>query len=275
MAAFPSGYVKPSRTAYTPNRTPIASPVDALLARRRGRSLTDGQRRMIREVCEGRGGVLVIEGRAGTGKTAAAEVVRRAFERAGLTIVGAALPGRAGVQLAQDSGIRSETVATTLQCLERGLALPRGSALLVDEAGMVGSADTATLVRYADEQGWKLVLIGDRAQLQPIDGGAAFRALGDRLGTVELDEVLRQKEPWQREAAAAIRTNRGAPRRASSGSTEVRPRSRTAIACGWSRSTGSACSWSARLIRAVSGSTATAIRTSIGDTPSRPTEVRG
>ena len=178
--------------------------------RRRGRSLTDGQRRMIREVCEGRGGVLVIEGRAGTGKTAAAEVVRSAFERAGLTIVGAALPGRAGVQLAQDSGIRSETIKTTLQCLERGLALPRGSALLVDEAGMVGSADTATLVRYADEQGWKLVLIGDRAQLQPIDGGAAFRALGDRLGTVELDEVLRQKEPWQREAAAAIRSNRGA-----------------------------------------------------------------
>ena len=112
---------------------------------RHGRSLTDGQRRMIREVCEGRGGVLVIEGRAGTGKTAAAEVVRRAFERAGLTIVGAALPGRAGVQLAQDSGIRSETVATTLQCLERGLALPRGSALLVDEAGMVGSADTASV----------------------------------------------------------------------------------------------------------------------------------
>jgi ATP-dependent exoDNAse (exonuclease V) alpha subunit len=52
--------------------------------------------------------------------------------------------------------------------------------------------------------------MGDRAQLQPIDGGAAFRTLGDRLGTVELDEVLRQKEPWQREAAAAIRTNRGA-----------------------------------------------------------------
>jgi ATP-dependent exoDNAse (exonuclease V) alpha subunit len=114
--------------------------------KRRGRSLTDGQRRMIHDICLGRGDVLVIEGRAGTGKTAAAEVVRCAFERAGLTVVGAALPGRAGVQLAQDSGIRSETIATTLQSLERGLALPRGSALLVDEAGMVGSADTAKLV---------------------------------------------------------------------------------------------------------------------------------
>jgi hypothetical protein len=40
---------------------------------RRERSLTDCQRRMIREVCEALVGVLVIEGGAGTGRTAAAE----------------------------------------------------------------------------------------------------------------------------------------------------------------------------------------------------------
>jgi hypothetical protein len=52
--------------------------------------------------------------------------------------------------------------------------------------------------------GAKLVLVGDPEQLQPIAAGAAFRAVAERIGFVELEGVRRQKEDWQREASQAF-----------------------------------------------------------------------
>ena len=43
------------------------------------------------------------------------------------------------------------------------------------------------------------MLVGDPEQLQPIGPGAAFRAIAERVGFVELEEVRRQREGWQRD----------------------------------------------------------------------------
>ena len=173
-----------------------------------GLSLTAGQTRMVDAICRSHASVIVVEGRAGAGKTAAAEVAREALNASGVYVVGGSLAGRAALQLEEDSGIPSYTLAALIPALEEA-APPRGSAIVIDEAGMAGSRDVARLVELAARHEAKLVLIGDRAQLQPMDGGAAFRALGDRLGTVDVPEVLRQREEWQREAAAALRQERG------------------------------------------------------------------
>ena len=45
------------------------------------------------------------------------------------------------------------------------------------------------------------VLIGDAEQLQPIEAGAAFRAIAERAGYQELTGIRRQRELWQREAS--------------------------------------------------------------------------
>jgi len=49
--------------------------------------------------------------------------------------------------------------------------------------------------------GAKAVLIGDSEQLQPIDAGAAFRAIAERIGYQELTGIRRQQALWQREAS--------------------------------------------------------------------------
>jgi ATP-dependent exoDNAse (exonuclease V) alpha subunit len=57
-----------------------------------------------------------------------------------------------------------------------------------------------------------MVLVGDAEQLQPIEAGAAFRAIAERVGYRELAGIRRQREEWQREASRDFA--RGEPGRA-------------------------------------------------------------
>jgi len=57
-----------------------------------------------------------------------------------------------------------------------------------------------------------VVLVGDAEQLQPIEAGAAFRAIAERVGYQELSGIRRQREAWQREASSDFA--RGEPGRA-------------------------------------------------------------
>ena len=49
-----------------------------------------------------------------------------------------------------------------------------------------------------------MVLAGDSRQLQPIEAGAAFRAVAERAGVAEIGAVRRQREDWAREASEAL-----------------------------------------------------------------------
>jgi len=84
--------------------------------------------------------------------------------------------------------------------------------LVIDEAGMVGSRQLERMVAEAAERGAKVVLVGDAEQLQPIEAGAAFRAIAERVGYQELSGIRRQREAWQREASGDFA--RGVPGRA-------------------------------------------------------------
>ena len=82
--------------------------------------------------------------------------------------------------------------------------------LVIDEAAMVGSRQVAQLVDDAARDEAKLVLVGDPHQLHAIDGGAAFRALGDHLGSVKMTENVRQADGWERRALTDLREARTA-----------------------------------------------------------------
>src|SRR3954452_15014826 len=69
---------------------------------------------------------------------------------------------------------------------------------------MVSSEQMARVVQAVERDGAKLVLVGDPEQLQPIQAGAAFRAIAERTGSVELEGIRRQRERWQREASLAL-----------------------------------------------------------------------
>ncbi|WP_037462732.1 AAA family ATPase, partial [Sinorhizobium fredii] len=54
------------------------------------------------------------------------------------------------------------------------------------------------------------VLVGDHEQLQAIGAGAPFRAIAEQIGHVELSDIRRQREGWQREASVSFATHKTA-----------------------------------------------------------------
>src|SRR3546814_15219566 len=61
---------------------------------------------------------------------------------------------------------------------------------------------------HAAGPGAKVVLVGDPQQLQAIEAGAAFRAIHERHGGVEITEVRRQHEGWQQDATRQLAAGR-------------------------------------------------------------------
>jgi Ti-type conjugative transfer relaxase TraA len=154
-----------------------------------------------------------LTGFAGAGKSAAIVAARDAWEAEGYRVLGGALSGIAAENLQRESGVESRTLASWEKAWREGYErLQSRSVLVIDEAGMVGSRQLERIVSQAAERGVKVVLIGDAEQLQPIEAGAAFRAVAERIGYQELSGIRRQREAWQREASSDFA--RGQPGRA-------------------------------------------------------------
>jgi Ti-type conjugative transfer relaxase TraA len=160
-------------------------------------------------------------GVAGAGKTTIMQVVKDAYERDGYRVRGAALSGIAAEGL-KESGIKSGTLhALEMQIqaaenmkrqqswdslsqkqqdfINRTL-LTKHDVIIIDEAGMVGTRQLASIMERANKAGAKVILCGDHEQLQSIEAGAAFRTVIERTGYADISEVRRQKEEWMREA---------------------------------------------------------------------------
>lgn len=177
-------------------------------AEMRGLAMTGEQRAAFEHVTDGRG-LGVVVGYAGTGKSAMLGVAREAWERAGFEVRGAALSGIAAEGLENGSGIQSRTIAS----MEHGWAQGRDllttrDVLVIDEAGMVGTRQMERVLSHAADAGAKVVLVGDPQQLQAIEAGAAFRAIHERHGGVEITQVRRQHEGWQQDATRYLATGR-------------------------------------------------------------------
>ncbi|WP_269713926.1 Ti-type conjugative transfer relaxase TraA [Caulobacter sp. NIBR2454] len=184
---------------------------DAIInARARGLDLGDEQRTAFDYVVEGRD-LAVVVGYAGGGKSAMLGVAREAWEAEGYTVRGAALSGIAAENLEGGSGIPSRTLASLEYAWNRGReTLTNRDVLVIDEAGLVGTRQLERVIGAADRAGAKVVLVGDVEQLQAIEAGAAFRALAERHGAVEISQIRRQREDWQRAATRALATERTA-----------------------------------------------------------------
>jgi Ti-type conjugative transfer relaxase TraA len=144
----------------------------------------------------------IIVGRAGAGKTTMMKAAREAWEASGYRVVGGALAGKAAEGLEKEAGIASRTLASWQLQWERGrLHLDNRCVFVMDEAGMVSSRQMADFVSAVAHAGAKLVLVGDADQLQPIEAGAAFRSLANRVGYAELGTIYRQREQWMRDAS--------------------------------------------------------------------------
>ena len=174
--------------------------------------LSEEQQIALQHLTQG-GDLICIIGMAGTGKSYLLGVAREAWEAQGYRVQGMTLSGIAAENLEGGSGIQSHTVANRLWHWERDRERLTGKdVVVVDEAGMLGSRHMAQIVEEVHRAGAKMALVGDPEQLQAIEAGAAYRAVAERIGCVELTEIRRQWESWQQHATrdfACARTFKG------------------------------------------------------------------
>lgn len=145
--------------------------------------------------------LMVMIGKAGTGKTTTLELVTRYYNAQGYSVKGAALAGIAAVNLAEKATtIESRTLASWEARWSAGECITKQEVWIVDEAGMLGVEAMHGIVKRVKEAGAKLILVGDDKQLQPIASGQALRGIMELTNAVQITQVFRQKQSWMREA---------------------------------------------------------------------------
>jgi hypothetical protein len=158
----------------------------------------------------------LVRAAAGTGKTRLAGAFAKAWAEltGGLVYVVTVSENAARVAAAEMEAARapalSYNLARFLGKTPSGATVnpvgvgPR-DVILVDEAGQVDTADWLKLQATADQAGARIVPVGDEYQLGAINAGGMFPLLADRLGALEIHEVHRFAEQWEKDASLKLR----------------------------------------------------------------------
>lgn len=134
--------------------------------------------------------IFALAGGAGTGKTVTTKVIVDAYKKLGFSIYPVALSGKAARRLQQSIGMETSTIA---RLLRKQAINEKNCVLLVDEASMLDAYTMWRLITLFSDR-TRIMLIGDPAQLPPINAGLILKDAiqSGVINYVELDVVKRQ-----------------------------------------------------------------------------------
>ena len=200
----------------------VVAEVDVLMTLSgRERLLSAEQERVVVAMAGSGNRIDTVEALAGTGKTTSAAALRAVYERAGYRVIGAAPTGRAVRELKEQAGIEESRTLDSWRlklesdpdALRRAAAgeqaRPVPTVMILDEAGMAGTRVSAKVLAAAASGDVKVVAFGDSGQLASVQAGGWLGALTRRVGSLELREVMRQRDPQERRGLANV--HRGEP----------------------------------------------------------------
>ncbi len=188
-------------------------PYSALMPMGRDGGLDPSQYRAVLHLAAGGDFLSVLTAPAGAGKTSTLGATARAWQDAGYRVVGLAPSARAAAELATATGGPTDTLAKWLHThhptpagAQGATSLDDRTVVIVDEASMASTLDLDPLITAAAGAGAKVVLVGDPAQIGVVNGpGGMLAALAHAGHGVELAEIHRFSQPWERQASLALR----------------------------------------------------------------------
>lgn len=176
--------------------------------------MAKGQRDAVIAALTSPGAVCNVAGRAGSGKSFLVECIKDFYEAKGIDMLGTSTSSAATNELAKSvnmKGGKYHNTAKLLQLLKTDkLKLTSKTVITVDEAGMMDLESMHDLVMHANKAGAKLLLVGEKEQLQNVGIGSVFRTLNDEFGFTPVTEINRQSDSWQREMVNDFASGRSA-----------------------------------------------------------------
>lgn len=146
--------------------------------------------------------VSLIRGVAGAGKTTMMKELNEHIEKSGrqATVLAPTAEAARGV-LASEGFKDANTVASFLTDKKQQEKI-YNNVLIVDEAGLLGTTDTLSLLKVADEQKARLIFVGDTRQHNSVVRGDAMRILNivANIKAAEVNQIRRQQDKQYREA---------------------------------------------------------------------------
>ncbi|WP_061026761.1 MobF family relaxase [Bradyrhizobium sp. CCH5-F6] len=155
--------------------------------------------------------VAIVEGAPGVGKSTLLAPVVEGYAKVGCRVIATASAWRIANLLGDDLGIEARATASWIARLKAGeKVLDHRTVMIADEAGLLSSRDMHALLSAVSKAGAKMILVGDRRQLQPI-GGPGLDLVARAVDAARVNNIVRQREPWAREAISAFGMGRAAP----------------------------------------------------------------
>lgn len=154
----------------------------------------------------------IIEGAAGSGKTTMLKVVVDSYQsRGNKKVIGAAIAHRTAAMLRDELDIDATAIDRLLAQIKSGQQiLDRHTVLLIDECGQIGGKTMSEISAAVAKARAKLILVGDREQLQPISASPALKILSTVVEPTRVDKIVRQREKWAQDAARAFAKGKAA-----------------------------------------------------------------
>ena len=177
-------------------------------------ALDDGQHDAASAVA-GHDRLVLVVGPAGAGKTRMLQAAVTDLHTQSRPVIGFAPTAKAARVLETETGMPADTVAKLLYELDHPdpnrswFDCGPGTTVVVDEAGMLNTADLHRLVVHAERREWRLALVGDPHQLQAVGRGGMFHELCTTGRTNELEHLHRFTNEW--EATNSLRLRAGDP----------------------------------------------------------------
>jgi hypothetical protein len=148
---------------------------------------------------------------AGAGKTTATRALTLAWTQHGGHVLGLAPSAAAAAVLAEQTGIRADTLAKLTWSLDHGqlpdwaAAIGPSTLVIIDEAGMADTLSLDSAAQFAMGRGASVRLVGDDQQLAAIGAGGVLRDIKQTHGALHLSELRRFTNPAEAAASLALR----------------------------------------------------------------------
>ena len=168
--------------------------------------LNDQQIAAVKHALSSSDGIIIIAGKAGTGKTTLMKEVQKGIMEAEKRIYSFAPSSEASRGVQRSEGFRNaETVAKLIQDKNLQAELKR-QVIWVDEAGMLSNKDMNMILAIAKEQKARLILSGDTKQHNSVQRGDALRIMQKHGGIkpITVSKILRQKNVGYNEAVKLL-----------------------------------------------------------------------